>query len=241
MQTITLEALRTKTRRYGDFIASGSAESVFANADINAILNEKCREYYDLLVAVRGHDYFMSSAALSLSSANGATYTLPATCYEVIAVTLEWDDSNHEDVQPMNSQLDRSTLNNWAVWDTGSVKAWRLTGDSAGGQTIEFVPAPVSSVTARLRFVPTFVELTNDDDEIVSFNGWDKLIALGAAIELRTIKGLPVGPLQFEFQRTEDRVRQMAEERLATYPARVVDMGESRQMIGRRRFYLGGP
>lgn len=241
MQTVTLGALRTKARRYADFIASGSAESVFANTDINAVINEKCREYYDLLIAARGHEYFLSDAALSLSVANGASYTLPATCYEVSSVTLEWDDTTHEDVGPLNSLLERSPFTNWAVWDIGSAKAWRISGNSAGDQTIEFLPAPQSSVTARIRYVPTLTALADDGDEIVAFNGWDKLIAVGTAIELRTIKGLPVGPLQAEFQRVEARVKEMADERLANYSARIVDTGDSGlRWPNRRRFYSGG-
>lgn len=241
MQTVTLSALRTKARRYADFVASGSAESVFSNADIDAIINEQCKEYYDKLVAVRGHEYFRSAATLSISQANGATYTLPATCYELITLTLEWDDANHELVPALNSLVERDVYQNLSVWDMGSVKCYRVYGDAVGGQSIEFVPAPGSSVMARLRYVPTFTELSDDADEIVAFNGWDKLIALGTAIEMRTIKGLPVAALAGQFERTERRIDQMAEDRLAAQPARVVDAGMTLPAWPvRRRFVYGG-
>lgn len=238
MQTVTLSALRTKTRRYADFVASGSAQSVFSDADINAIINEKCKEYYDKLVAVRGHEYFLSSAALSVSPGT-STYSLPATCYELVTVTLEWDSTNHELVEPLNSLVERSPIVNCGTWEMGGPKVYRLSGDQLGGASVEFLPTPATTVTARVRFVPTFEELGDDTAELVAFNGWDKLIALGAAIELRTIKGLPVAALAAEFQRADDRIQQMAEDRLAAQPQRVVDNERGVMQWGRRRWYQG--
>lgn len=221
--TRTLLQLRTGTRKYADFIASGSVESVYTDSVVDQFVNDAIAEYYEKLVAARGHEYFLATTTLAITSGT-ASYTLPATFFELSTITLEWRSDWHELVKPLDSQLQRALFNNLQTWTQGSAKAYRISGSQDGTQNIEFVPTPGTSVPARLRYIPTFAPLVNDSDVLFIVNGFDKLVEITGAIEMRAVKGLPVAEL-IRLQAIQlERVEEMAAERLAEQPARVVDV-----------------
>lgn len=225
--TRSLLQLRNGARKYADFIASGSAEPVFSNTTINEFVNDAIAEYYEMLVAARGHEYFLATTTISIVGGT-STYTLPATFMELSTLTLEWDANSHELVQPIDSLLLRHLFNNNRVWARGSRKGYRVYGAQDGTQTIELTPAPGSAVTARLRYIPTFTPLVNDSDQIFIVNGFDKLVEITAAIEMRAVKGLPIAELK-ELQAVQlERVQEMAAERLADQAAHVIDVQPER-------------
>lgn len=225
--TRTLLQLRTGTRRYADFIASGSAQSVFTDTDVDQFVNDAIAEYYEMLVAARGHEYFLASTTIAIVGGT-ASYTLPATFFEHSTLILEWDSVSHELVPPLDSQLQRHIYNNQQVWARGSRKAFRIAGLQDGTQTIELLPAPNASVTGRLRYIPTFAPLVGDAAVIFIVNGFDKLIQVAAAIEMRIVKGMPVAALEAKLQVQLERLQEMAAERLADHPARVIDVSPER-------------
>ena len=221
--TRTLAQLRDATRRYSDFIAGGSALPVFSDTDVEQFINDAIAEYYEMLVAARGHEYFLATSTIAVVGGT-STYTLPATFMELSSLTLEWRSDWHELVPPLDSLLQRHLFNNQIVWAQGSRKAFRIFGSQDGTQSIEFVPAPGTSVTARLRYIPTFAPLTGDEEVIFIVNGFDKLVCISAAIEMRSVKGLPVAALQTLQAAQIERLQEMAAERLADQPARVIDV-----------------
>lgn len=221
--TRTLAQLRDGTRRYADFIASGSAEPVYSNVDINQFINDAISEYYEKLVAARGHEYFLASTTIAIVGGT-PTYTLPATFFELSALILEWDTQYHELVRPLDSQLHRPLLNNQQVWARGSNKAYRISSIQDGTQTIELLPTPGSAVTGRLRYIPTFAPLVGDGAVMFIVNGFDKLVMAAAAVEMRMIKGLPVDQMTKLRDEQIVRLEEMAAERLADQPARIVDV-----------------
>lgn len=221
--TRTLLQLRTGARKYADFLASGSAASVFSDATINEFVNDAISEFYEKLVAARGHEYFLATTAISVTGGT-SSYTLPATFFELSTLTLEWDANSHELVAPIDSLLHRHIYNNCQNWSRGSRKGYRISGTQDGTQSIEFLPTPGASVTARVRYIPTFAPLVADTDVIFIVNGFDKLVELTAAIEMRSVKGLPIAALQALQAVQLERVEEMAAERLADQPARVVDV-----------------
>jgi hypothetical protein len=239
--TRTLLQLRTGARKYADFIASGSAASVFSDATVDEFVNDAIAEYYEMLVSVRGHEYFMATTPLAITSGT-ASYALPDTFMALSTLTLEWNATQHELVEPIDSQLHRHLFNNLQTWTQYSRKGFRIYGAQDGTQTLEFSPTPGSSVTGRLRYIPTFAPLVGDAAVIFIVNGFDKLVETTAAIEMRTVKGLPIAALQTLQAAQLERLQEMAAERLADQPARVVDVDPDRQRgddwAGPRRFLV---
>src|SRR4051812_30482519 len=94
-RSVTLAKLRGLARLYSDQRPGGAQAfipDVAASADsagVNDLINLALTELYDLLVAARGHEYYRTSAPLTLVP-NAATVSLPVDLYELLTVTLEW-------------------------------------------------------------------------------------------------------------------------------------------------------
>ncbi len=228
--TTTRVLLLAKARRYADFVGGGSSQAVFSDADFYDLINESAAEYYDLLVAVRGHEYSASQSTTFFSGGNivpgQSVYTLPVDFYQLISIVLEWNSLNHELLRPLDTFLHAplfASLSN--VWTIGSPKGFRITSSQAGTQAIQLFPAPGSApLVTRARYVPTFTPLPDDATTLNIVSGFDKLIALGAAIEARGIKNLPTAHLEQQLDKQLTRLQTMANERLADQPERVVDV-----------------
>ncbi len=208
-RTQTLGNLRTMARRYADM---RNTDQFVDDTVVDALINECIDDYYDLLVAVRGQEYFLTDTTLAVT-AGTSDYFLPESLYQLSTVVLEWGNQQNELVRPIASSRDLVGYDNLLTWDRCSKKGWRLTGLQDGTQTLTFHPTPASSVTARVRYVPAFEPLTDDGDVIASFNGFDTLIALDAAMRLRGMADLPTANLDKLFQAKRAQVLEMATER----------------------------
>jgi hypothetical protein len=219
--TTTLGTLRGMARRYADFrVANQFLDDTTA---VNPIINDCIADYYDVLVAVRGHEYFLTDTTVSVV-AGTASYSLPDSLYQLSTIVLEWSTRENELLRPIVSNRDIPRYQNAETWDRCSVKGYRLSGAQEGTQTLTFYPTPASSVTCRVRYVPAFEPLEEDEDVIAIFSGFDTLIALDAAMRMRSIADLPTGNLATLFQRKLDAVMAMATERMQDEPHQVVDV-----------------
>lgn len=210
--------------------------STATTVGVNGLVNLAMAELYDLLVAARGQEYFLTTATLTLVSGT-ALYSLPATFYEMSGLVLEWGTQEHEPVEDLEKTISRTQYVNmmgptWAPW---SEKAYRLRGAQ-----IEFVPAPSGAMppTTRLYFVPAFVpsDPTQAGWDAVTFdsvNGWEKLPALRTAMEMRAIEEVPYGDLEKLYERELARVETMKAEREASRPKRIINV------YPERRGYMG--
>lgn len=224
MATVTLALLESDALLYADQRPGGSTSHI-SSTELTRLVNQALKEFYDLLIRARGHEYFLTSGTLAVVSGT-ATYTLPTDLYELVSVTLEWGTRNHELVRPAASTSDRSAYTNLGLWTQYGPKAYRMRGAQAGTQTMEFLPTPASNVTARLQYIPTMTELTAGQS-IQTVNGWGKLVSLKVALEMLSIKG---STKQLEMVRGlyEDqlqRVTDMATEQDANEPKQVRDVG----------------
>ena len=226
------------TRRYADM---RTANQFIDDADVNDLINECIDDYYDLLVAVRGQEYFLTDTTLEVV-AGTSEYLLPESLYQLSTVVLEWGNQQNELVRPIANNRDLVGFDNLLTWDQCSKKGYRLTGLQDGTQQLVFHPTPASSVTARVRYVPAFEPLEDDADVIASFNGFDTLIALDAAMRLRGMADLPTGNLDKLFQQKRAQVLEMATERTQDEPMQVgdVDSNGPEEFSGWGRRYARG-
>jgi hypothetical protein len=224
MATVTLALLESDALLYADQRPGGSTSHI-SSTELTRLVNQALKEFYDLLIRARGHEYFITAGTLAIVSGT-ATYTLPADLYELTSLTLEWGTRNHELVRPATSTSDRSAYTNLGLWTQYGPKAYRMRGAQAGTQTLELLPTPSSNVTARLQYIPTMTELTAGQS-IQAVNGWGKLVSLKVALEMLSIKG---ATKQLEMVRGlyEDqlqRVTDMATEQDANEPKKPRDVG----------------
>ncbi len=229
---VRLDQLRTDARLYADqnrSTAAGGAAAFINDTELNRLINLKLSELYDKLVAARGHEYFGAVSMLAVNAATGAEYPLPADFFELSSLTLEWSSTDHEEVEAMNGQNGRAEYT--AIqWAQHAPKCFRVRGS-----IVELVPTPTSTVTARLRYVPAFRDLTEDSQTFDGVNGWEKLVALGVAMEMRVIRKDPVSDLAGLYNEQDERITAMATERVVEHPKMVRDVESYSGWPGSRR------
>lgn len=213
--------MRNLARLYADG-RPGGADAFIPDSDSSAnavsfdtIVNGCIAEWYDAMVAARGHEYFLTESTLAIV-AGTAAYTLPADFYQLLSARLEWGANEVEELDP-TPERDRTWFANistsWARW---SPKAYRLRGTQAGGlRTFELFPTPTSAVTCTVRYIPICSLLTDDTTTFDDANNYSELIALKAAIKYRTIAEKPIGNLQQLYIECSARLSALADQRNA--------------------------
>jgi hypothetical protein len=214
-RAVRLDQLRTDARLYADQ-RHGGATPFVSDTELDRLINLKLAELYDRIVAAGGHEYYANEHPLSVNSGQ-ARYTLPSLFYRMLSVTLEWADRDHEVVRDLAHLQLASDYRNWSTWCSWSPKAYRLRGGN-----LEFFPTPTSAVTARLQYVPVFSDLEEDSDTFDGVNGWEKLVAVGVAIEMRIIEQNDYADLQALYAEQLERIEAMAADR-DNHPKQVID------------------
>jgi hypothetical protein len=212
--------LRLDARLYADQ-RPGSATSFITETELTGLVNRKIRELYDMLVAARGSDYFATEDTIAIVSGT-SRYDLPADFYELSSLTLEWSSNDHELLFPVGSVRER--IHHEGVlpqncWSRYSPKGYRLRASQ-----LEFLPVPTGSVTCRMQYVPVFVALVADADTFDGINGWEKMVTLGVAMEMRAIEKRPSSDLASMYGEQLARIETMKSERDAEAPKEVVDV-----------------
>lgn len=230
MGVVNRAYLRNLARLYANERPGGSTAFVVdsdatANAiSLDSIINLKLASFYDLLVVARGHEAYTTDYSFS-TAANTATYALPSDFYQLLTIHLEWQ-ANELEVIPATSVRERIDYQNYNnPWSRWSPKAYRLRGTQvAAASTLEIFPTPTTVVTARVRYIPEFQPLVTDTDTFDSVNGWENLVAIAAAIDLKTFAEKPLGTLPALLEKEEARIRGLADQRSANEAAQVVDV-----------------
>lgn len=247
MGATNLAALRTLVRVFANQRPAGTdAFLVDSDAAANAtsldtLINARLASLYDMLVSARGHEYYASDAAVAIV-ANTATYSLSGLTppfYQLLTLHLEWDALNFEQMRD-TSEYERTTYSNWQSFGRWTPKAYRLRGtQAASAQTLELFPTPTTAVTARVRYVPAFVALPDDVTTFDSVNGWEKLVALGAAIDLRTAAEKTTAQLETLYNQEFLRIQGLADQRAANAAPQIVNVSPevtAREWTGDRRW-----
>lgn len=236
MGSVNRAYLRNLARLYADG-RPGDANSFVVDSDSSAdavsmdtIVNGCIAEWYDALVAARGHEYFMVPSTLAIIPGTAA-YTLPADFYQLLSARLKWGPTDIEELSPVGVR-DRTQLDMVTTFARWTPKAYRLRGTQAAGmRTFELFPTPPvgsTAVTCEVRYIPICSLLTDDTTTFDDANNSSELVALKAAIKYRTIAEKPIGNLQNLYDECAARISALADQRNAntaeqigqTYPER---------------------
>jgi hypothetical protein len=214
-QNVTIATVRENARLYADQ-RPGTSSTFVSDPEVDRLIHQAIRgEFYDLLVAARGHEYFETVASLT-TVAGASTIDLPSDHYEFLSLFILWSATEAEPIDQLDSIDDRDQyIYPGANWARETPKAFRLRGS-----VIELFPTPNVAQALELRYVPTYSEASVFD----AVNGWDKLVSLAVARELLIIQKLPTSQLQELYDETKQRVEMLAADRVASKPARVRDV-----------------
>lgn len=235
MGSVNRAYLRNLARLYANGRPGGAddfvpdTDSSLNGVSMDTLVNTAIVEWYDMLVAARGHEHFATDATLAILP-NVAAYTLPENFYELLSARLEWSASDREELEPVPVR-GRTELDMITVFQRGTPKAYRLRGSQAGGlRTFELFPAPSSGtvVNCTIRYIPLCSLLTDDVTTFDDANGTSDWVALSAAIKYRVAAEKPLGDLTALLQSATGRITALADQRNAnvaeqvgqTYPER---------------------
>lgn len=182
------------------------------------LVNLAAGEFYDLLVAARGHEYYINEFAIAIVGGT-SRYALPADFYEVESITLQWGTNEVEEVPDYHSVRDRADYLNGLQWSQWNDKAFRLRGGF-----VEFLPVPASAVTATMQYIPCFTDMTIGGTAFDGVNGWERMIALKAACDMCVIAQRDIGDLSNRLEAEKQRIGDMAEDRAAEHPHQIRDV-----------------
>ena len=217
--SVTLAQLRTDARLYADQRDAGSGPTIFiSDTELTRLVNLKVRELYDLLVEARGGDYYASEAVIAIV-AGTARYPLPDDFYQLLSVTLEWAPQRAELLWPVGTMRQRVPLQNWTQWGEREPKGYKLRST-----LLELLPMPTGAVQCRLQYVPAFADLIADGDTFDGINGWEKMCAVGVALEMLAIEKRSNGKLEQAYAEQVQRIETMKSERDAEAAKEVVDV-----------------
>jgi hypothetical protein len=224
--SVTLLQLRTDARLYADQRPGGS--STFINdTELNRLINLKAKELFDKLVDARGAAYFATEATIAIV-AGTSRYDLPANFFELASVTLEWDTRYHELMFPIGSTRMRVTMETpFSIWSRYHKKAYQLRASQ-----LEFLPTPTTDVTCRIQYVPVYTDMSADGDTFDGINGWEKMAAIGVAMEMREIEKRPSSTLAAMYAEQLARIEELKTERDAEAPKQIVDVTKLSARLG---------
>jgi hypothetical protein len=222
---VRLDKLRGLARLYSDQRPGGNSafipdsdQSVNSVASVTDLVNLALAELYDLLVGAGGEEFYVTSAALPVV-AGTALYSLPATFYRFSGLSLNWSADSQEEVPRISTPRQRVDLMNGASWAERYRKGCRIQGAQ-----LELVPTPTSAVSGTLYYIPTCPKLAADTDTFDGVNGWEKMVALRVACEMRAIEERPYTDLEGLYERERRRIESLVSEREGAHPAQIVDV-----------------
>lgn len=216
---VSLAQLRADVQLY----ANQRSTALITPTELDRLINLAITEFYDLLIAARGHEYFEQTATLSTTAGN-AIVALPQNFYELLTVLANWGSQQLEELESLDHLGDQVSYRNWNSWAQFSPKAWRLRG-----QLLEFFPTPTSATVLEIRYIPACPTLTDPLQTMDGIGGWEKLIAARAAMELLGLQAMPMDFPREVYEREKDRIEGLAADRAAANGPSIRDVyGDSR-------------
>lgn len=222
----TLGDVRLFAQQLSDLVNSPQVDTDEWNTYIGSALYE----LYNKLISAYGNDYYVASPPYQFTT-DGVNdhYALPTDLFKSMGVDL----------------LLTAAPNGWRTllpFNHGERNKWAFPGLSAAypgnlkyrlnGQTIWLEPFPAAGLTLRILYIPRLTLPTADDGVIDGVSGFEKYVAIEAAIMAKTKLDLDITNLAAARARMDQEIQDIAENRDVGSPATVVDVTSRRHVYG---------
>ncbi len=216
--TQTRLQLRANVRRFTD-TGGTNALARHPDADLNEYLDRALGSLQRALNEAIADQRFLASASISITTAGGAVYPVPATFDHLISVDLS--ASGQPKAWLIAYEMhERASLTTPDANATGVPTRYRLRGSN-----IEYLPAPSGSFTSVLWFVPTPVQLTSDGSTVDTINRLDDYLIAYASqfVAIKDKNTDLLGICKDMMGELRDEIATVARTRDKNSPPRVVD------------------
>lgn len=203
----------------------GADEIAYPSDDVNwyAMLSAAWRSrVYPRLLNKGGESWFYKTAPASIT-AGSATYPLSGTAFvsdgdfhRLKQFQIDWGDYDKEAVRPLEPR-ERPRIG-VAVWGRYEYKRWELRGN-----VLELLPAPTSSESVTLTYVPTAPDLSYSTATISGPEGVDEALALELAVRARAAQNEDTRDQRMDLAQAYERLDIAAGAHRQDDPPRIVD------------------
>ena len=190
------------------------ANNFVSDSEINEYLNQSIAELWDLLVAARGQEYYVTRYAFT-TAPNTELYALPADHFETLY--LECFVNNQRIRMRPYSLHERAPILGVTQLPARPY-AFRLQGTQ-----ISLLPIPDSTYPCTLFYAPAAVRLTNDADTFDGIDGWEEYAIWRAVAYVQQKEQLDFSFAMGFVGSIKDRVQRLAPFRAANNAERVTD------------------
>lgn len=227
-RTRQLQEIRADAYKLAD---EESNTSRFPTSEVDRYVNEGIAYVWDLLIQVLGRSYCEKATPQDIPSTTSKSYSLSTDFYKIVSVRLI-DGSNSFNFEPFED-TEEAYLEDTVLSPSGNPAFYQVRGTTPA--VLYVLPAPTAGKVIRVRYVPYATELASPTATFDGINGYEKLVAIYAAIQMATknVDGDCLASLDRLWALEEKRVRRSAKNRDLTHPPRIQDV---RGLRVQRRF-----
>jgi hypothetical protein len=227
---VTLDQLRADSLLWADARPGGTNEFVGTVA-LDRLINMKIAQWQDLILAGRPPDHPVSHHYIVATPGTATlAFATNLVLYAITSCEILWNgttiaDSTRIEPVPQISHADAYKFQS-ATWGDGSPKGFTR-GEGNDNDAITIYPTPRTAARFFFRYIPGFTPLVpspGPGHQLVTWNHWDKFIAIGVGIEILAIQGRNSAHLQKLYGDELQRLQAMAAERNITSPKYVRDV-----------------
>lgn len=217
--TLVLGQIRRQARQRADQVNS----QFLTTQEWNQNIYDSVSELYDLLISCFGQEYYVATP-YQFTTAGGSTqlYDLPADFYKLLGVDAAITASTNAWLTL--KRFNFISRNRYVFPQMGSTflgitsLRYRIVGNQ-----LMFIPAPVSSQTLQLWYVPRPKRPLKENDLVDGFSGWLEYVIIDAAIKAMQKEESDVTVLAAQKQAMIDRINTIADNRDLGEPETVSD------------------
>lgn len=227
MASVAYADILTGARLYCDRRPGGS-DAFISDTEGTSMVARSVRRLRNALQIERGHEQFTSVSTFTTSSGT-SDYALPSDHQATVRVRLVWSTQDVEEVRAFET-MEESGLRTWGSWGRGGPKGYRLVGKNGSGYAlIKLQPTPDSATTVEVVYVQRDdVSATSAD---LWIDGWDEWVMLDVACMMLRSGREDFGDLAADRDALGDQLKQLAQDRAAAEPIRIVDVQPERQRL----------
>lgn len=212
--TRTLAELRTEARQRADMEQD---DDFVTDTELTRMVNQSIRELYDLLLESLGHEYFYTSASISIVAGTQA-YSLPTAFYQLLGVDLVISATENMALRPFQFHERNEDMYGMG-WGYPDGPRYRIMGSQ-----IHFRPAPTASDTVTVHYIPYPTSLSADGDTFDGINGWEEYVIVDCAAKMIEKEEGEAAPLYKRKAELMQRIQGQASKRDAGFPDAVIDI-----------------
>lgn len=210
-RAVTLAAVRTQVRQRAQMENS----TFVLDDELRSYINASVCELYDLLVAARGKEYYLSSQTFT-TTANVTLYNLPSDFYDLVGVDLAVNGRN---VTLRRYEFpERNRYQNPVVLPAFTPLVYGIEGEK-----LRLLPAPTGAQSVTVWYVPAPPLYTGDSVYIDGIAGWEEYIVVDCVIKCLQKQESDASSFFAQKEALRRRIQAMSTMRDQGEAARVID------------------